>query len=134
MTHLCHRKKYDNRYEFSIKSFLITTSCVHHFFLSKKHFFSFFVHVVYLLFCMYLGRAVHVGGGRISASEIDVQNWCGNSMNGYSKLEDQRNTSKIDIPSLCVKCDCASGACYCCGAYRPQYCWPSQSDCSKQCQ
>lgn len=68
--------------------------------------------------------------GKIRASKINIQNWCGNAI---THVGGEKNTSKITIPALCAKCDCASGTCYCCGSFQPQYCWTSQEECQKQC-
>lgn len=46
----------------------------------------------------------------------------------------EKNTSKINIPALCVKCDfCSDDKCFCCGGYSPQNCYKLQSECIKQC-
>jgi hypothetical protein len=73
--------------------------------------------------------------GRISASKIDIQNWCGAYSFGLEEtfIGDEKSSRKINIPSLCIRCACPTGLCYCCGSSNPQHCWATQSDCVKQC-
>jgi hypothetical protein len=72
---------------------------------------------------------------KISASKIDIQNWCGVHSFGLKEayIGGEKSSRKINIPSLCIRCSCPSGPCYCCGSSNAQHCWASQSDCAKQC-
>lgn len=73
-------------------------------------------------------------GGKISASKIDIQNWCGHAIGWNMTQVRGEITSKINIPALCVKCEqCSYGTCYCCAVHPRHNCYIVQSDCIKQC-
>lgn len=74
---------------------------------------------------------MNVQGGKISASKINIQNWC--NKQEITHVGGEKNASKISVPSLCISCYCGGRPCYCCGTHQPQNCWTLQSDCTKKC-